>query len=182
MKLALILAFLLSLIVLAGSVQAGISLGKGAVTVQSGETFEMCDVWIYATQAGGSYTVSTTGDLEPFTVSIEPNDFTLEPIDCPKESTQRRLCIAEECLAESSDACKIVCVKFTAPLVMGGEKVKYEGSILNSIRVGAATIKEPYIFDVYVEPADMTGIITGIVVVIIIVIILLLFMLRRRRR
>jgi hypothetical protein len=66
---------------------------------------------------------------------------------------------------------------------MGSEKVKYEGSILNSIKVGAATIKEPYLFAVYVEPADMTPFIAGIVVVIVVIIIMLmLFLLRRRRR
>jgi len=183
MKSVLLIIFSLSLIILAGTVQAGISLGKGGITLQSGETFDMCDVWVYATQDGGTYTVSTTGDLEPLTVSIEPNDFSLESIDCPEDSNARRACISEECLSGNSESCKIVCLKFTAPLVMGSEKVKYEGSILNSIKVGAATIKEPYLFAIYVEPADMTLLITGIVVVIlVIIIILILFLLKRRRR
>lgn len=183
MKSALLIVFSLSLIILSGSAQAGISLGKGGITLQSGETFEMCDIWIYATQDGGTYTISTTGDLEPLTVSIEPNDFSLESIDCPEDASARRACISEECLSGNSESCKIVCVKFTTPLVMGSEKVKYEGSILNSIKVGAATIKEPYLFAVYVEPADMTPLITGIVVaVVVIIIILMLFLLRRKRR
>ena len=182
MKSALMIIFSLSLIILAGSAQAGISLGKGGITLQSGETFEMCDIWIYATQDGGTYTISTTGELEPLTVSIEPNEFSLSPIDCPEDSSARRACISEECLSGNSESCKIVCVKFTAPLIIGSEEVKYEGSILNSIKVGAATIKEPYLFAVYVEPGDMTPLIAGIAVVIIVIIILMLLLLRRRRK
>lgn len=181
-RLLITLALSLSLILMSGYAHAGISIGKGAVTVQSGETFEMCDIWIYATQSGGSYTVSTTGDLEPLTVSIEPNGFTLEPIDCPEDSAQRRLCIADECLSESSDVCNVVCIKFTAPMIMGGEKAKYDGSILNTIKIGAANIKEPYIFSIYVEPADMTGIIAGVMILVIIIIISALFLVGRRRR
>ena len=187
MKWLLVLLFSVSLmIIISGSVQAGISLGKGAITLSAGETEEMCDVWIYATQDGGRYTVETTGELAPLTVGITPNNFELESIDCPEETTARRTCIAETCLSENSPSCKIVCVRFTAPMLMGwdNEKVKYDGSILNSIKIGAATVKEPYQFAVYVEPADIrpTLIIIIVVIVVIVVIAALATLFARKRK
>ncbi|NIO19436.1 MAG: hypothetical protein GTN76_01475 [Candidatus Aenigmarchaeota archaeon] len=164
--------------------EAGISLGKGGITLSAGETTEMCDIWIYATQEGGTYHVSTTGDLEPLTAEVTPNDFTLDPIDCPQETQARRACITQTCLSDDSSSCKVVCIKFTAPTLIewNPEKVIYSGGILNSIKIGAATINEPYTFSVHVNPMDIKPIVTGVVVVIIIIVILLVVFLKKRKR
>ncbi len=179
----LILILSISLIFLVKPVQAGISLGTGGITLSAGETREVCDVWIYAAQEGGTYHVETTGDLKPLTVSITPNDFTLNPVDCPQETDARRACISQTCLSSDQSSCKVVCVKFTAPTLIewDPQKVKYDGAILNSIKIGAATIKEPYEFSVHVNPMDMKPIVAGVVVLIIVVIVIVLFAMKRRR-
>lgn len=184
MKWLFVLGFSVSMLLLMGHAQAGISLGRGAITLTAGQTEDFCDVWIYATQAGGVYTVETTGDLKPLTVSITPNDFALEPIDCPEETVARRTCIAETCLSGSQNSCKIVCIKFTAPFIMGwnNEKVKYEGSILNSIKIGAATVKEPYQFAVYVESTDIRPTLIMLVVAIAAIATILVIFIRRRKK
>lgn len=166
------------------SAQAGISLGKGGITLQAGQSEEMCDIWIYATQGGGTYNVETTGDLKPLTVSVTPNDFTLDPIDCPEESGARRACISELCMSNDQSSCRIVCVRFTAPMLIewSPQKVIYDGAILNTMKIGAATIKEPYTFSVHVNPMDMKPIVTLIVVIIIILVIAVLFMKKLRKK
>lgn len=179
------LAFLFPLLLIFAvpDAEAGISLGKGGITLSAGQSAEVCDVWIYATQDGGTYHVETTGDLKPLTSSITPNDFTLSPIDCPQETIARRACITQKCLSSDQSSCKVVCIKFAAPLILdwSGEKVIYDGSILNSIRIGAATIKEPYVFTVHVESLDMKPVIFGIAALAV-VIIAVAFIFRRRKR
>ncbi len=168
---------------LSGSAKAGISLGKGAITLPAGQTTEMCDVWIYASQEGGTYHIETTGDLKPLTGDISPNDFTLEAIDCPQEKEERRACIAATCLSGNGSSCKIICLEFRAPLLFGwggGEKVEYTGSILNSIKIGAATIKEPYKFTVYVEPVNAIPVTAGAVMVVLL--IAAVFVITRRKK
>jgi hypothetical protein len=185
MKKTILIAVLsLSLIFLAVKpVEAGISLGAGGITLSAGETTEFCDVWIYATQEGGTYSVSTTGDLEPMTVSVTPNEFTLDTIDCPSETSPRRTCIAETCTSGDGSSCKVVCVKFTAPMLIewDPQKVVYSGGILNSIKIGAARINEPYAFSVHVNPMDMKPLVTGAVIVIVIIVILLVVFLKKIR-
>jgi hypothetical protein len=164
--------------------EAGISLGEGGVTLSPGQTYEMCDVWIYATQEGGTYHVDTTGDLKPLTLEITPNDFSLDPIDCPQESKARRECIAETCMSEDQNSCEKVCITFAAPSIMNWntENVVYTGGILNSIKIGAATINEPYEFSIYVTPMDMRPLVIGAVIVIVIIVILLIVFAKRLRK
>jgi len=180
----LILIILVLSFFLAQSARAGISLGKGGITLDAGQSEEVCDIWIYAAQEGGTYHIETTGDLKPLTTSITPNDFALDSIECPEETKARRACIAETCASKDQNSCKIVCVKFTAPMLIewSPEKVIYEGGILSTIRIGAATIKEPYSFSVHVNPMDMKPIVTGIVVVIIIIFIIVVLLVKKRKR
>ena len=178
-----IFSFLL-IFLIAQPAQAGISLGKGGITMSAGETTEVCDIWIYATQEGGTYHIDTTNELKPLTVSITPNDFTLDPIDCPQETQARRACISQACLSGEQSSCRTVCIKFTAPVLMewNPEKVVYNGGILNSIKVGAATINEPYVFSVHVNPMDMKPVVAGVAVVIVIIVLLLVLFLKKRKR
>lgn len=181
---SLILSAVALFILLASPANAGISLGKGGITLASGQTQEMCDVWIYATQDGGTYHVETTGNLQPLTAGVEPNDFTLAPIDCPQETSARRACITEKCLSSDHSSCRVVCIKFTAPLNFdwSGQKAVYEGSILNSIKIGAATLKEPYPFSVHVEPADVRPVVFGASAATIAVAAASAFFLRKRKK
>jgi hypothetical protein len=168
---------------LAVPVQAGISLGKGGITLNAGETEEVCDVWIYATQGGGNYHVETTGGIIPLTAGISPNDFTLEPIQCPEESNARRACITDLCLSGNKESCKVVCVTFTAPFLMdmNPQEVIYDGAILNSIKIGVATIKEPYSFSVHVRPLDAKPLVLGIILAAIIIMVIAVFAKKRGR-
>jgi|GEM_PF-1913013 len=181
--LILILSFSL-IFLIARPAEAGISIGEGGITLSAGETYDMCDVWIYATQEGGTYHVDTTVDLKPLTLEITPNDFSLDPIDCPSESRARRECITNTCMSEDQNSCERVCIKFAAPSIMGWdtEKVIYTGSILNSIKIGAATINEPYQFSVHVTPMDIKPMLIGAVVMVIIIIVILLIVFAKRGR
>lgn len=180
-RLLLALMFSVLLIFLTQTASAGISLGKGNIIIPAGQSGEFCDVWIYATQEGGTYTVETTGDIGPLTTEISPNGFPLDAIDCPEDSRARRACISELCQSESP-ACEIVCVKFTAPLIFGNnqEEVVYEGAILSNIRIGAATIKEPFEFSVHVVPMDITPLVAGIVVLGIIIVVLIVYFRKKK--
>lgn len=183
-RFALLLAIPLLLIFSVPSANAGISLGKGGITLPAGQSEDMCDVWVYATQEGGEYHVETTGDLKSITAGITPNDFALTPIDCPQETGARRACITEKCLSSDQSSCRVVCIKFAAPLVFSwsAENIVYQGSILNSIRIGFATIKEPYAFSVHVEPLDMKPIVLVIAALSIAVVIVAAVFVSRRRK
>lgn len=180
----MLLIFSLSLIFLVQPAQAGVSLGTGGITISAGQSVELCDIWIYATQEGGAYHVETTGDLQPMTTSITPNDFTLDPIECPQETSARRACISELCLSEDQSSCKKVCIKFTAPTLIewNPQKVVYDGAILNSIKIGAATIKEPYEFSVHVNPMDMKPIALALAVALIAVVVFVALLMKRKRK
>jgi hypothetical protein len=183
-KLMLILVLSVVLIFSVRPVEAGISLGSGGVTIPAGQTKDMCDVWIYATQDGGTYSIETTGDLQPLTASVSPNDFTLDSIDCPEETVPRRACIDQTCVSGDGSSCKVVCVKFTAPMLIewNPEKVVYTGAILNNIKIGAATIKEPYQFSVHVEPMDMKPLVAFAVIVIVVLIVAGFFVFKRKKK
>ena len=181
------LSLLISLIMAAFSVksaEAGISLGKGGITLAAGQTIETCDVWIYATQEDGTYHVETTGDLKALTASITPNDFTLDTIQCPEEKNARRACITQQCLSGNQSSCRIVCVKFTAPMLfeLNPQETVYSGAILNTIKISAATIKEPYEFSVHVVPIDIKPVAFGIVAVIVIVLLVSVLARKRAKR
>jgi ABC-type antimicrobial peptide transport system permease subunit len=62
------------------------------------------------------------------------------------------------------------------------ENVVYTGGILNSIKIGAATINEPYEFSIYVTPMDMRPLVIGAVIVIVIIVILLIVFAKRLRK
>lgn len=184
-RIVLAIILLFSLIFLAVKpAEAGISVGTSGITLSAGESMEVCDIWVYATQEGGTYHVSTTGDLQPLTVSVTPNEFALDPVDCPEGTDARRACIAEACTSGDGSLCKTVCMKFTAPMLIewDPQKVVYDGSVLNSIKVGAARINEPYAFSVHVNPMDMKPIVTGIVVVIIVIAILVILFVFKKKR
>ena len=178
----LVLIFSLSLIFLVEPVHAGVSLGTGGITISAGQSVEVCDVWIYATQEGGTYNVETTGDLQSMTTSITPNDFTLDPIECPGETSARRACISQLCMSEDQSSCKVVCLTFTAPTLIewNPQNVVYDGAILNSIKIGAATIKEPYEFSIHVKPMDMKPIAFAIAVAVVIIVVLLVLLMMRK--
>ena len=180
----LILIFSVMLLFLANPASAGISLGSGGITMPAGQSQEMCDVWIFATQEGGKYHVETTGDLQSMTVEITPNDFTLDPIDCPQDSTARRACIENICISTDQSSCKKICVKFTSPSLIEWEpkKVVYTGAIVNSVKIGAATLKEPYQFSVHVEPMDLKPLVTVVVVFIIAVVAVVAVLANKRRK
>jgi general stress protein CsbA len=163
-------AIIVSLALSSSGANAGISIGQGGITLPAGQSFETCDVWIYATQEGGTYHVETTGEIKPLTSSVTPNDFSLTPIECPDDTNARRACITEKCLSSDQSSCKVVCIKFAAPMIFGrsGDRVAYQGSILNSIKIGAATIKEPYAFSVYVEPVDVVPVAAGVLLIAVV--------------
>jgi hypothetical protein len=177
-----ILVLFLSLM-LAYSASAGISIGKGSIIMPSGHSAEFCDLWIYATQEGGTYHVETTGNLSQIMTGAVPNDFRLDPIECPQDGQLRRACIAELCNSGTAPSCKIVCVKFTAPLILEWEpsRIEYTGGILNKISIGAASISEPYKFSVFVDPMDVKPIALGSAAVIIIV-LLAVFLWKRKTK
>jgi hypothetical protein len=184
MKFAIFAIVPLILMFLAVPVNAGISLGTGGITVPAGQTEEMCDVWIFATQDGGKYHVDTTGDLKDYTVEVTPNDFELDPIDCPDESFARRACIESICRSSDQNSCKKVCVKFNSPSLMewNPTKVVLTGAIVNEMKIGAATVKEPYQFSLHVEPMDLKPVFVAVIALIIVVVIAVAVFVNKRRK
>ncbi len=178
------LVAVLFLISLLPNAEAGISLGQGGITLPSGSKTNFCDVWIYATQEGGTYHIGTTGDVSTLTTKISPNDFTLTPIDCPQETNLRRSCISEKCMSPDNPSCKVVCLEISAPIIyqINPEKVVYNGAILNSIKIGVATIKEPYEFSVQVEPIGILPVIFSAAVLIIVALAVAIFVLKKRNK
>lgn len=169
---------------LSAIVDAGISLGKGSLVLEPGEIKELCDVWIYATQPGGSYHIEVTGNLTEVVKNINPNDFTLKPINCPEETYARRACITELCLSGNEEYCKIICINFSAPILMSLEptQVVYDGSILNTIKISSATIKEPYSFSVYVKQVDAKPIVFSVCLVIILLLLTIFIYKKMKKR
>lgn len=127
----------------------------GKVELKPFERKKVCGICIYSTlPKKGRFSVEYSDNLKKFVEAIYPNDFELEPINCPKEPKARRKCIDRECANPNSTSAKIVCTYFKGPfeLSLFPKKVEYRGGVKSVEKVGAAVLVLPMDFVVVYTP------------------------------
>lgn len=177
---ALTVFVLLSIFIPAAS--AGITLNKGEFVLRAGETGTFCDLYVFATQNGGTYHIETTQEIESLTVAIQPNDFLLDEIDCPGEQEARVACKNELCQSGVIDQCRQICIYFKAPLLFAfdPEPRTYRGGISNTIQIELASISEPVTLFVTVIPIDIKPFIAAGIALVFGIFLLLHFMRKKK--
>lgn len=195
MKKFILISLIISIFVVPDIVPAGLLLTGQTVTLKAGERVTTCDVYIYSTLDRKSTFKVNFPHLEQFVEKIEPNDFTLEPIDCPSEEAARIKCRDELCADPNSTSCKRVCATFVGPMeiwscfteIFSEEKsipgcgfsfspkqIRIEGGVNDVIKIGAGALSEAGDFYVKYTPYDLMPPTKTILVVIIIVVIIYL--------
>ena len=194
-KLPIVFIFAFVLICFSVTVEAGLMVGEGSVTLVPFEKKKMCGgVCVYSTvdYTTTTYSVAVSEDLEKFVDRIEPQDFTLIGINCPWESEPRRECIRNLCSQESTESTQTVCIYFSAPLEFAFEmenglpvapkEREYGGGIRAIGKVGAATMVEPLSFSVFYTPFNGWLIIEVIIILVVIIVIILFVKLKHKKR
>lgn len=191
-KLLFIIIFVLFLINLSVTVQAGLMIGEGSASLRSFEKKVVCGgICVYSTvdYTSATYSVAISKELEKFVDRIEPQDFTLKSIDCPQDAEARRKCIRDLCSQPKTESTQTLCIYFSAPLELAFDtnngipttpkEKEYRGGIRTIGKVGSATIIEPLAFSVFYTPFNGWLLVGAIIVVI--VVSLLIIKLKYRR-
>jgi len=179
-RLLIALIFILVTVNLSVIVQAGLMIGEGSITLKTLEKKKMCGgVCVYSTidYMSTTYSVAVSEELKKFVDRIEPQDFSLNGIDCPSEAEARRKCIRDLCSQEKTESTQTLCIYFTGPLEFAFEtnngiptspsEKEYRGGIRAIGKVGAATTVEPLSFSVFYTPLNGWFIVVVIVIVIV---------------
>ena len=185
--------FILVLLNLSVTVQAGLMIGEGSVTLKPFEKKKICGgACVYSTvdYTTTTYSVEASKELEKFVDKIEPQDFTLNGIDCPYEAEARRKCIRDLCSQERTGSTQTLCIYFSAPFELafdtnnGIPTTPKEKEIRGGIRaigkVGAATTVEPLDFTVFYTPLNGWLVVGAIIVVVAIVVLIIRFKHKKR--
>ncbi len=193
-RLLITLIFIIVLLNLSVTVQAGLMVGEGSVTLKPFEKKMVCGgACVYSTvdYTTTTYSVAVSKELERFVDKIEPQDFTLIGIDCPKEAEPRRKCIRDLCSQEKTESTQTLCIYFNAPLEfaldtdngipIAPKEKEYKGGIRAIGKVGAATIVEPLAFYVYYTPFN-GWIVVGVIIVVVIVTSLFIIKLKYKKK
>jgi hypothetical protein len=167
--------------------------GEGSVTLKPFEKKMICGgTCVYSTidYTSTTYSVAISKELEKFVDKIEPQDFTLNGIDCPQEAEARRKCIRDLCSQEKTESTQTLCIYFNAPLEFAFDtdngiptapkEKEYRGGIRAIGKVGAATTVEPLPFAVYYTPANGWLVVGVIIVVIVTSLSIIKFKYRKR--
>jgi len=201
MKKFLLISAIICMFVIQNIVSAGLLLISQAVTLKAGERVTTCDVYIYSTLESEANFKVNFPHLEKFVEKIEPNDFTLEPIDCPREEQARTKCRDRLCADPNSTSCKQVCVTFVGPMEIwpcfteafsedksipgcgfsfSPEKIMIEGGVNDVVKIGAGFISEGGDFNVYYTPYDLMFP-TKIIILLIVISVIAYFIHKWRR-
>jgi hypothetical protein len=162
----------------------GLAVFTGSVELSPFEEKTVCGVCIYSTlPQKGRFTLEFSKDLEKFVSRIYPNDFELQPIQCPSEPEARRACINAECSNPNSVSAKTVCVSFKGPfeLALFPKKTEYRGAIRSVEKVGASVFVLPVDFIVYYTPFNAWFIIIPLIAACIFIGIFSVKKLRKRK-
>jgi hypothetical protein len=150
----------------------GLAVFTGSAELSPFEKKTVCGVCIYSTLTQkGRFTLEFSKDLEKFVSRIYPNDFELQPIQCPSEPEARRACINVECSKPNSTSAKLICVDFKGPfeLALFPKKTEYRGAIRSVEKVGASVLVLPTDFIIYYTPFNAWLIIIPVVIVCILI-------------
>jgi len=172
----LCLSLLLVGIFLLDSVMGGLTVSMGRVDLGALEKKKVCGLCVYSTlPTKATFTVEYSDNLEKFVKKIYPNNFELEPIDCPPEPQERRECIQRECQNPDSKSAKVICTEFEGPfeLSFSSKVQEHRGSVRAVVEVGAATIVEPLDFVVYYKPFNALVIVAALALVVAVAIAVL---------
>jgi hypothetical protein len=185
MKIALgIVLIILVFFLLIKIALGGLAVFTGSVELSPFEEKTVCGVCIYSTlPQKGRFTLEFSKDLEKFVSKIYPNDFELQPIQCPSEPEARRACISAECANPNSVSAKSVCVSFKGPfeLALFPKKTEYRGAIRSVEKIGAAVIVLPVDFVVFYTPFNAWLIVIPLIAACIFVGIFSVKKLRKRK-
>ena len=179
-RLLIVFILLLILVNLSVTVQAGLMIGDGSITLKSLDKKKLCGgVCVYSTvdYATTTYSVAVSKEIEKFVDKVEPQDFTLKGINCPQESEPRRKCIRDLCSQEKTESTQTICIYFNGPLEFAFEtnngipaspkEKEYKGAIRAMGKVGAITTVEPLAFSVFYTPFN-GWLVVGVIVVVIV--------------
>jgi hypothetical protein len=170
MKIALIITFIILVFFFLIKVAfGGLAVFAGNVELSPLEKKTVCGICIYSTQLQkGRFTLEFSKDLQKFVSRIYPNDFELQPIQCPSEPEARRACINAECSNPNSTSAKLVCIDFKGPfeLALFPKKTEYRGAIRSVEKVGASVLVLPTDFIVYYTPFNAWLIIIPVAVIV----------------
>jgi len=180
----LLVVFILVLVSLS-TVQAGLMIGDGSVTLKALEKKKICGgVCVYSTvdYTTTTYNVAVSDEIAKFIDKIEPQGFTLNGIDCPSESEPRRECIRNLCSEEKTESTQTLCLYFNGPLEFAfetdngipsaPEEKEYRGGIRAIGKVGGATIVEPLSFSVFYTPFNGWFVLETVIVVVVMILLI----------
>jgi hypothetical protein len=173
----------LTFFLLVNTAFGGLAIFKGNVELFPFEKKTVCGVCIYSTlPQKGRFSLEFSENLKKFVEKIYPNDFELQPIECPMEPEPRRACINTECSNPNSTSSKLICVDFKGPfeLSLFPKRTEYRGAVRGVEKVGASVLVIPTDFIVYYTPFNAWLI--GIPVVIVCISIGILLMRKRKLR
>lgn len=179
-RLLVALVLILVLMNLSVTVQAGLMIGEGSVSLKSLDKKKLCGgVCVYSTvdYTTVTYSVAASKEIEKFVNKIEPQDFTLKGINCPSEAEPRRKCIRDLCSQEKTESTQTICIYFNGPLEFAFEtnngiptspkETEYKGAIRAMGKVGAITTVEPLAFSVFYTPFN-GWLVVGVIIVVIV--------------
>lgn len=191
----LLITFILLLILvnISVTVQGGLMIGEGSVTLKSLEKKKLCGgVCVYSTvdYATTTYSVAVSKEIEKFVDKVEPQDFTLKGINCSQEPEPRRKCIRDLCSQEKTESTQTICIYFNGPLEFAFEtnngiptspkEIEYKGAIRAMGKVGAVSTVEPLAFSVFYTPFNGWLVVDTIIVVIVAILLIIKF--KRKKR
>ena len=136
----------------------GISISSNIIELKALENKKFCGICVYSTLTEKSiFTIEYSENFKKFIKKVEPNNFELEPIECPKDPEERRKCILEECLNPSSKSAKFICIEFEGPLEFSfyPQRMEYKGYFKSLEKAGNIVIALPIDFTVYYTPLSI---------------------------
>ena len=201
MKKYILFSIIISIFFILNIVSAGLLLTTQTVRLKAGERRTKCDVYVYSALDRVTTFRVNVPHLEGFVEKIEPNDFTLEPIDCPREKEARIKCRDEECNKPNSTSCRQVCVTFVGPMeiwpcfteIFAENKsipgcgfsffpktITIEGGVNDLYKIGSGAVSEAGDFYIHYTPYDLMPA-TKIILVVIVIAVIIYFIYKRKK-
>jgi hypothetical protein len=164
-------------------------MGEGSIVLKAGERKSITGIACIFSEnpIDTTYTVEFSENLKKFVDRIEPQGFTIPPVECTGSGAEKRVCIAKLCNDPNSTSTRMIRVFFSGPpefsfdfcdglpcLGFYGKKVYYEGGLKAVGQVGAARTVEVTAFYVHFYPYNgwLTVIATGFILIFVVCIVI----------
>jgi len=182
---------------------AGLSVSQNYIFLKAGETKTDCSLFVYSTLDRKAQFHVTYPNLGNFVEKIEPNDFYLDPIVCPKEPEARRKCIREICEAKNGTSCEIVCTTFKGPfyikpcitelfsvnkslpgcgLSFGEKQIEIKGGVSDIVKIGSSSFSESFDYIVYYSKYDVRPVMIKSLMILIFLLAFYMIFVRKRKK